>query len=154
MKYIFFTLFGLFAIQFSILAQTLHDQIDYTYDQTGNRINRSIPTIVVFKRGKFENAFEKNPENINPKNSSKIAEISFNVYPNPSNGQVNIKTTNFYLANSLAKIELINSIGEIVFTGEVKESLSSIDLSDLASGTYILRIQTEVLTETFSLIKQ
>jgi PIN domain nuclease of toxin-antitoxin system len=72
MKYIFFTLFGLLTIQFSISAQTLYDQIDYSYDLTGNRINRSIPTIVVFKRGKFESAFEKNPENVLSKNSKKF----------------------------------------------------------------------------------
>jgi hypothetical protein len=59
------------------------------------------------------------------------------VVPNPSNGQVLI-----YLPNTAATLELRvqDALGRIVWTGESPRGTQqlSLDLGDLAEGTYVL----------------
>lgn len=69
------------------------------------------------------------------------------VYPNPSNGIVNIKSN-----ISFAKIELFNIIGKKVFeTSSIKNN--QIDVSQINSGVYLLRlIDTHNKTKSQKLI--
>lgn len=70
-----------------------------------------------------------------------------NVYPNPSKDVFNIE------GNNIKKIEVINALGQIVISKEVKEDNLQIDLSNNAIGVYVLRVITNNGITTKQLIK-
>ena len=69
-------------------------------------------------------------------------EILFNglsIYPNPSNGLVNIQTT-----TKLSKVQLFNLIGKKVFeTQNLNTNMNTINVTSLNKGIYLLRLQDE-----------
>ena len=76
---------------------------------------------------------------INVKNSTDVNEygISANIYPNPTNGLVNIE------AEGLQRLTVVNTFGQTVYDREVKGDKAQIEMTQFRSGTYIIRIQTE-----------
>lgn len=60
--------------------------------------------------------------------------ISLNVYPNPTNSKINIQTS-----HSINKIDIYNMLGAKVLSTNQK----TIDVSELQTGMYLLKIQTE-----------
>jgi len=74
-------------------------------------------------------------ENLSPIGVEEIALTSFSIYPNPTNGNLNIESE----ANIL-QIDVSNSLGQLVLTNTSK---SSIDIATLAQGLYILKITDE-----------
>lgn len=85
----------------------------------------------------FDNAFEYSSVIFQPRNMNKF---EFNVYPNPTNGNLNIQ---FY-ADQNKKSDLVvkNLLGQIVKTIHInvvnQNNLISIDCSDLSNGTYFI----------------
>ena len=67
-----------------------------------------------------------------------ILENDLNIFPNPSNGVFNIKTS---LNNSTYKI--YNLIGQHVKSGLIKNGANLIDLRNSIDGVYFMTIQTE-----------
>lgn len=63
-------------------------------------------------------------------------DISFRIYPNPAENLVNISAEN--LSFPIA-IELYNSTGELVIQREIKVEDSSIEVSHLSPGIYIIK---------------
>ncbi|HEX2901244.1 MAG TPA: T9SS type A sorting domain-containing protein [Bacteroidia bacterium] len=64
---------------------------------------------------------------------------SINVYPNPSRGVFNIEIPNV----NNAEITIVTVTGKLVYTTNTNQSLSKIDLSNLAAGMYLVRVKTE-----------
>lgn len=62
----------------------------------------------------------------------------FTLYPNPANDVLNIQTKQNLPVNS---IEVYNQLGQVVLA--VTNAVNSIDVADLASGTYFVKINTE-----------
>ncbi len=61
-----------------------------------------------------------------------------NVYPNPNNGKFNIDTP------ADVKVDIVNSIGQVVYQGEFNKGHGSIDLRDfIETGMYIIRFTDE-----------
>lgn len=61
------------------------------------------------------------------------------VYPNPSDGRFNVKIAS--LPDRAARIKIINTAGQEVYSTEVKGTLSALDLSALPNGLYTLIYQ-------------
>ncbi|QRM88041.1 T9SS type A sorting domain-containing protein [Lacinutrix sp. WUR7] len=94
-----------------------------------------------------------NPIELNPDLSGcsilSISEITFeeiHIYPNPTNGILNIKTT-----KTIEKIDLFNMLGKLVLS---KENVKEIDLSNLVTGIYIAKIYGEHNIISKKIIKQ
>ena len=65
------------------------------------------------------------------------------IYPNPSNGIVQLKLLNF--KNQTGFIYVYNTQGELVFQNNlptVSQSLLQLDLTTLSKGAYILKLET------------
>jgi hypothetical protein len=73
----------------------------------------------------------------------------FLVYPNPTS---NLLTVQQY-GNHLAELELFHINGQLLFQVNMKDKLKTINLSNFAAGTYILRIKTKEGTQTFKVMK-
>ncbi|MBN2485844.1 MAG: family 43 glycosylhydrolase [Bacteroidales bacterium] len=64
-------------------------------------------------------------------------ENSFLVYPNPASGVVTIVST---LGESLEKIKVFNSLGELVFTSKTSDDEFSVPLHQFPKGIYMLQV--------------
>ena len=79
------------------------------------------------------------------------------IFPNPTNGELNIDLTSF-LDSSLI-INVFNSVGQLIFERKLEanhEIIESIELSNLASGIYYLKIknETSLMESTVVLTKE
>jgi hypothetical protein len=64
-----------------------------------------------------------------------VATDAISIFPNPNNGVFTVKVT-----ENEAKIEIFSIIGENVYTSKVVKGNNTIDLSNLAAGSYIVKI--------------
>jgi hypothetical protein len=81
---------------------------------------------------------------INENNSDKVA-----VYPNPLKDKVNVK------AEQMKSLTVVNMTGQVVMRQDVDTDETTLDLSELNSGLYILNIETEsgMMTRQINIIK-
>ncbi|MEN9973373.1 MAG: hypothetical protein RIS20_1720 [Bacteroidota bacterium] len=72
----------------------------------------------------------------NPAAVSELEEIALSVYPNPSNGLVNIRNK-----GNIRKVQVLNSLGQQVYTQTLAtgKSIISLDLTDF-TGVYMIRM--------------
>lgn len=73
---------------------------------------------------------------------------SVNIYPNPVNDMLNVKTTN---SQPIQSIQIINSVGQIVSTQKVQAKQTTVNLKGFNSGFYLIQIQTKdgIITKKF-----
>ena len=95
--------------------------------------------LIYSKRNGFECGTYVFPDTSAPVVNSvtSVHEDAFKVYPNPASEELRIEAS-----NSLYSIELLNSIGQLVFTKDNYRGRQNIDLRDYAEGIYILRLTT------------
>ncbi|HEX8270967.1 MAG TPA: T9SS-dependent M36 family metallopeptidase [Flavobacterium sp.] len=79
------------------------------------------------------------------------AEDMIRVYPNPSNGMVNVRINQF---SGKVKMQVVDINGRVVFTAADDDFNveKTIDLNHLASGVYLLKLQGEALNVTRKII--
>ena len=74
--------------------------------------------------------------------------FEMNIFPNPSNGLVNVGIQK--MGTDALQIQIVNTIGQLIFKNDMKGAVinAQIDLSKEASGTYFVRILTgsEIIT--------
>lgn len=78
--------------------------------------------------------------------SEVVSESSFFVYPNPSNGIVNVKS------KLVSDIEVLNAEGKLVFSQKDVQDNTSLDLSFLPKGVYFMVSSSEERVEKTRLI--
>jgi len=77
---------------------------------------------------------------------------SLKFYPNPVKDKLKIEYTSFELSD--CKIELINSLGQIIFNIDSVKQNQEIDLSTFPKGIYFLVLRNESGQKTFKIIKE
>lgn len=73
---------------------------------------------------------------------------AINVYPNPSNDVFNIE------GKDIQKVEVINALGQVSYSKEIKDDIIKIDLSGCSVGAYLLRIVTNKGIVTQKIVKK
>lgn len=86
-------------------------------------------------------------------NVSHLQDDLFTVYPNPTKGLFTLEVPNHWLATSTV-IEIRNLLGVVVYSSTIDSSLQKIDLSNEASGIYLLKISNSEQTVTQKIIKE
>jgi hypothetical protein len=61
-----------------------------------------------------------------------------NVYPNPASDIVTVQSS-----FKVREIEIHNALGQVVLRKEGSQNIETLDVSNLQSGTYIVRIKTQ-----------
>jgi hypothetical protein len=81
-----------------------------------------------------------------------IIKNSVNVFPNPATDNLNI-TLNFDLEKEFTKIEILNSLGQLIREEEIvfKNKNAAIKTSDLPNGVYLLNLRGD---NSFSVVKR
>jgi beta-glucanase (GH16 family) len=64
---------------------------------------------------------------------------SIDIYPNPINGVMNYKISNF---SGIAEFSIFNVVGSLIYRDNFTVPSGTIDMSDIKSGTYILKVKT------------
>mgnify|MGYP000574961036 CR=1 FL=1 len=72
------------------------------------------------------------------------------IYPNPTKDVVQLSITD--LANENVSVEIFNSLGQKVLQTSTTASITPIDVSLLASGSYVMKITSESVSRNFKLI--
>ena len=148
--------------------------IDYTYDN----LNQKIRSVIGYKNGaldrKEEYEYDNNgfitKEKLQTSSSPGVLYVTnenkfyyeqsttstgiyensnsfFSVFPNPASDQITIETNEYLMGNEFA---IYNSIGKSVRKGSISTKETIVNLNDLATGIYILRINKQV----YKVIKQ
>lgn len=80
---------------------------------------------------------------------SENALTGFSYYPNPSSGQVHLESV-----KNIESVTFYNLVGQIVFTSKVGTVSSSIDVSQLSAGTYIMKVSANDEIGTYKFMKK
>lgn len=101
-----------------------------------------------YGRGVFSGIFTNASLSVN---DVAITASSVKVFPNPSNGQINISSTQF---TGKISIQVADLLGRIVYdkTEENFISEKSIDLSQLQKGVYIIKLSNETINQSEKII--
>ena len=73
-----------------------------------------------------------------------ISEVENNIaiFPNPANDILNITSS-----ETISEIEIVNTLGQVVYRVEVNSDNAVCDVNELASGVYVVKIHTLQRTE-------
>ena len=75
--------------------------------------------------------------------------IAFTVYPNPTSEMLTITST----LNTEANVLVYNLEGKIVQQASISGNEKQINLADLSSGTYLLKVTNALQSSIFRIIK-
>ncbi len=76
-------------------------------------------------------------------------DASFVYYPNPVSDVLNIS-----YANEISKVQVINLLGQEVMVKSINATQSQIDMSNLASGSYLVKVTADSKVKTIKVIKR
>lgn len=127
-------------VAFGLSAQTVR----FNYDDCGNRTARYVEA-----KKDSDNDFKSDIINAELKeNAEKLIEI----FPNPSQGHVCVKLTNFQtFENSF--LELFSSNGSLLKKWTISKSKTDIDLKAFKDGVYILKLSSSQTQHIEKLVK-
>ena len=84
-----------------------------------------------------------------------MTQATWNIYPNPTQGLIRLFANDVH--GRFVQIDVTNTLGQIVYSKQLSNqqvsNTTSIDLSDLAKGNYVIRMidETTVLTKNISI---
>ena len=118
--------------------------MEYSYDNAGNRTKREI----VFTRSE---AME-DEENVKSF-SEMVSEHEIQIYPNPTEGDLNVSISNISNDNQAA-ITLYDISGRLLKKEDATTGRVNIDISGVANGIYIMQIMIDEKVTTWKIIKK
>jgi len=78
-----------------------------------------------------------------------FSNASFMAYPNPVKDILKLSYT-----QNISSVEIINVLGQRVMTASIDGTDGTVDMSNLAAGTYMVKAHTENMVKTIKIIKQ
>lgn len=76
--------------------------------------------------------------------------VEFRLYPNPANEQITIELSD---ASSNYQVEIFDILGKKVFASQIQK-IGNINVSALASGTYLVKLNSDNKTSVIRFVKQ
>ena len=97
-----------------------------------------------------ENGMESNPSECSSVGINDVENNStFEVYPNPVHETVNVSTT-----MDVQKVEVLNYLGQVIFSQNITNNNFSLNVANYADGVYFIRISGNDGIATQKLIKK
>jgi hypothetical protein len=75
-----------------------------------------------------------------PTNLSEFKKQGFTLFPNPCTTEI---TVSFFDQESAGKLEILNSLGEVVKSEKFGETTTKVNVENLSPGIYLLQLKTE-----------
>ena len=146
----------LFAIPFSCMAQSL--VYSYEYDASGNRTLRKTiqmnlappapPDSTFIEQEELENLVPLVPEYF----VEKIAQTQIKIYPNPATEKITMQIAGWEDLQT-GNFKLFSLNGKLLQEHPVRSETTTISLSTLPKGAYILKVQINNRSEEWKVIK-
>lgn len=133
--------FGENGVIFNEMFDDLHLAFDYIHSEDSIITGGLCP----IGDGEFRPCLIKYYTN-NNLGSNSLDQNNFAFYPNPVTSELHFQTT-----EDVTKIIIYDILGRVVKSEFVSQN--KIDLSEITSGTYIVKAQSDTKTQTFKLIK-
>ena len=127
---------------FLFLSQFCSAQhVQYTYDASGNRVHRIYSTLRI-----------ANPAQ--PKDSSENVETKYgiSIFPNPTSESVNVSISSLQNGET-AKVFLYDEQGKVLLMKIQESTLDIINLINLKTGTYYLKIYVKKDSVSYKVVK-
>ncbi|HOU97508.1 MAG TPA: T9SS type A sorting domain-containing protein [Bacteroidales bacterium] len=121
--------------------------IEYTYDNAGNRYQRKIIYLQ-----KYEQNYGKMDTSDLKTLFTKIVDQDINIYPNPFNQSINILIKKETIEK--VRYEIYQSNGVLMMKDVCFDKNFSINLSHLHDGEFILRIEADNYINEYKIVKQ
>lgn len=144
MKILFVTICIWLFTTISLMAQ--QSAVFFEYDAAGNRILRTMLVKKLSEADSTQFHAEAHPNVGNQQNQV------IKVYPNPTDGIVNIEFGLQFRQNGTYTLSAIN--GLLIMQGNLTSTINMLNMKDLAKGTYILLVETDEVKEKFKIVKQ
>ena len=81
--------------------------------------------------------------------SQNFIESNFKAYPNPVKNILNLS-----YSKEISTVEIFNMLGQKVLIRNLNTSQGQIDMSNLNSGNYIVKVTVDGLLKTIKVVKQ
>ncbi|MDC1221264.1 T9SS type A sorting domain-containing protein [Salibacteraceae bacterium] len=91
------------------------------------------------------------PISIYPLSTEDLKSTNLSLYPNPTNGLVQVQLNEL---SGSDMIKILDMQGRVVLTQRISNSSTQLDLSELSSGTYTVRLSSDVEITEKSIIKR
>lgn len=75
------------------------------------------------------------------------------IYPNPTNSLLKLETSEVSFSN-ISNIKIFSILGEQLYSSPINSKTTTIDLSNYATGTYILVTRIDGIEKTFKILKE
>jgi len=137
-----------------LLSESNAQQLQFTYDSSGNQIQRELVTIQVnvLSRENPTNSIDEIEESSEGKISLENAQID--IYPNPVVDYLNVQWTNDL---NVSDVMLYDNTGKLLQLKKNNSENSSIifDLSTYSQGFYYIKVlDLNQMSKTFKIIKR
>ena len=126
-------------------AQTRN--VQFTYDNAGNRIGRAIVLAQAPKSRGLANDSTKTEIY-----TDTFAEYQLHVYPNPTEGELKIELCGLP-DGEVYHLLITNSSGVVIVNRKTSENPTVADLTTCPAGIYLMRIQYKNYTKDFKIIR-
>lgn len=133
------------ALPLALIAQ--QEKVVFGYDAAGNRIWRESISVHKITKADSTQIHPIAPEAIENALCQKIA-----VYPNPTDGLVNIELSLPVESKCMYTLTSVN--GAVIEQGIITSTHTPLNLGHLSKGTYLLRVETSQIKEKFKIVKQ
>lgn len=125
------------------------------YTTQDGLINNDITTITKDHQGNIwfgsKNGGVSMLKNQNSINNYKRSILDFNIYPNPFNDKIIIETSN---VTSATYCSLLNIQGQVLLKKHIAENKTQIDLDNLYSGVFFVKIISDRVVDMKKIIKE
>jgi hypothetical protein len=142
----------LFSI--SLFSQTF--TYNYSYDAAGNRTGRVVGTL---KSAGGESIYDRENKDLRddfkPQDqfNDELAGLKVVLYPNPTRGELVIGIDPFNEAIT-GSISVIGTDGRVLYTIDRLSGYNDIDLENVSSGSYILKLTIGESSKAYTIIRQ
>lgn len=79
-----------------------------------------------------------------------VGQISFQIYPNPASHKIVIT----FQSNAKGELQILNLVGQIVFSKEINSTTEEIDVSKFQNGIYLITVATSIHKIESKFLKQ
>jgi len=144
-KYVFINILFMVALVLNVLKVHSQEIIVYSYDVSGNRTGR-----VLNLGGMLKSAYlDENKEEDKQKTSFHDDVL---IWPNPSEGMVNIYINHEY--EGIVYLRIYDAGGTLLHEKKYESIVQEIDLYDLPTGIYLLKVVMGEKSYTRKIIKK
>ena len=126
------------------------NSIIFPYEYAGNGVF-AFDTANIYVAGSYQTIIRTGTGGVvtASKINTNLNNQSYKIYPNPSNGIFQIESSK----NATTNIEVYNIAGGLVYQNNFSNKLTTINLSELSAGLYIVKLKSENSISTYKISK-